>query len=165
MITTSQISAQHNPWHGGALNGNDIYRLLESVEWVYSTLKSLTTTDEKLSKELSEIEEVWNCFAKIVPLLRSTRLLKMMERTDLNAYIEEFGELFTKNTTKNPTPKMNSLFSHVEACLKKYGTVVLFAEYYLEVIAALVNLTVTSFQSLDGYRQKKQVLRFFVGRE
>jgi hypothetical protein len=31
--------AQHNPWHGGALNGNDIERLLESVEWVFSTLK------------------------------------------------------------------------------------------------------------------------------
>jgi hypothetical protein len=77
MITTSPISAQHNPWHGGALNGNDIERILESVEWIFSTLKSLTTTDEKLSKELSEIEEVWDCFAKIVPLLRSTRLLEM----------------------------------------------------------------------------------------
>jgi hypothetical protein len=59
MITTSPMSAQHNPWHGGALNGNDIDRLLESVEWVFSTLKARTTTDEKLSKELSEIEEVW----------------------------------------------------------------------------------------------------------
>jgi hypothetical protein len=58
------------------------------VEWVFSTLKSLTTTDEKLSKELSEIEEVWNCFAKIVPLLHSTRLLEMMERADLITYIE-----------------------------------------------------------------------------
>jgi hypothetical protein len=55
IITTSPISAQHNPWHGVALNGNDIERLLESVEWVFSTLKSLTTTDEKLSKEISEI--------------------------------------------------------------------------------------------------------------
>jgi hypothetical protein len=55
MITTNPISAQHNPWHGGSLNGNDIERVLESVEWVFSTLKSLTTTDEKLSKELSEI--------------------------------------------------------------------------------------------------------------
>jgi hypothetical protein len=27
MITTSPISAQHNPWHGEALNGNDIERL------------------------------------------------------------------------------------------------------------------------------------------
>jgi hypothetical protein len=58
-----------------ALNANDIERLLEYVEWVFSTLKLLTTTDEKLSKELSEIEEVRDCFAKIVPLLRSTRLL------------------------------------------------------------------------------------------
>jgi hypothetical protein len=65
MITTSPISAQHNPWHGGALNGNDIERLLESVEWVFSTLKALTTTDERISKELSVIEEVWDCFAKI----------------------------------------------------------------------------------------------------
>jgi hypothetical protein len=55
MITTLPIYAKHNPWHGGALNGNDIERLLESVEWIFSTLKSLTTTDEKLSKELSEI--------------------------------------------------------------------------------------------------------------
>jgi hypothetical protein len=46
MLTTSPISAQHNPWYGGSLNGNDIERLLESVEWVFSTLKSLTTTDE-----------------------------------------------------------------------------------------------------------------------
>jgi hypothetical protein len=45
VINTSQISAQHNPWHGGALNDNDIERLLESVEWIFSTLKSLTTTD------------------------------------------------------------------------------------------------------------------------
>jgi hypothetical protein len=111
MITTSPISAQHNPWHLGALNGNDIERLLESVEWDFSTLKSLTTTDEKLSKELSEIEEVWDCFAKKCPLLCSTILLEMTERADLSAYIEEFGELFTKNTTKNPTPKMHSLFT------------------------------------------------------
>jgi hypothetical protein len=55
MINTRTISAQHNPWHGGALNGNDIDILLESVEWVFSTLKLLTTTDEKLSKGLSEI--------------------------------------------------------------------------------------------------------------
>jgi hypothetical protein len=40
---------------------------------------------------------------------------------------------------KNPTPKMHSLFPHVEACLKKYGTVGLFAEGSLEVIHALVN--------------------------
>jgi hypothetical protein len=154
-IATSPIFAQNNPWHGGSLNINDIERLLEYVQWVFSTLKSLTTTDEKLSKELSEIEEVWDCFAKIFPLLLSTRLLEMGERVDLIAYIEEFGELFTKNTTKNPTPKMHSLFSHVEACLKKYGTVGLFAEYSIEVINALVNRIITSFQSLDGDRQKK----------
>jgi hypothetical protein len=57
-------------------------------------------------------------------------------------YIEEFGELFTKNTKKNPTPKMHSLFSHVAACLKKYGTFGLFAEYFLEVIHVLANLIV-----------------------
>jgi hypothetical protein len=73
MITTSPISSQHNPWH--TLNGNAIERLLESVEWVFSTLKSLTTTDEKLSKELSDIKEVWDCFANIVTILCSTRLL------------------------------------------------------------------------------------------
>jgi hypothetical protein len=39
MITTSPISAHHNPWHGGSLNCNDIERLLDSVEWVFSTLK------------------------------------------------------------------------------------------------------------------------------
>jgi hypothetical protein len=60
---------------------------------------------------------------------------------------------------------MHSLFSHVEACLKKYGTVGLFAKYSLEVIHALVNRIVAAFQSLDGHRQTKQVLRFFVGRE
>jgi hypothetical protein len=58
------------------------------VEWVLST-------DENLSKELSEIEEVWDCFAKIVPLLHSTRLLEIPEFADLIAYIEAFGELFT----------------------------------------------------------------------
>jgi hypothetical protein len=45
---------------------------------------------------------------------------------------------------------MHSLFPHVEAFLKKYGTVGLFAEDYLEVIHALVNLIVAAFQSLDG---------------
>jgi hypothetical protein len=99
MIITIPISAQRNPWHGGALNGNDIERLLESIEWIFSTLKSLTTTDGKLSKELFEIEEVWDCFENIDPLLRSTRLLIMTDRPDIIAYIEEFGELFTKNTT------------------------------------------------------------------
>jgi hypothetical protein len=54
---------------------------------------------------------------------------------------------------------MHSLFSHVEACLNKYGTVVLFAEDSLEVISALVNRIVAAFQSLDGDRQTKQVLR------
>jgi hypothetical protein len=127
MITTSPISAQHNPWHGGPLNGNDIEILLESVEWIFSTLKSLATTDGKISKELSEIEEVWEWFATIVPLLRSTILLQLVECSDLIAYIEEFVELYTKNTTKTPTPKMHSLFSHVEATLNKYGTVGLFA--------------------------------------
>jgi hypothetical protein len=55
---------------------------------------------------------------------------------------------------------MHILFSHVEACLKKYGTVVLFAEYSIEVIHALVNRIVAAFQSLDGDCQTKQVLRF-----
>jgi hypothetical protein len=110
MITTSPISAQHNQWHSGALNGNDIERLLESVEWVFSALKSLTTTDENLSKEISEIkEEWWDCFAK-KNILRSTRLLEMTYRADTIAYIEEFGELFTKKTMKNPTHKMHSFF-------------------------------------------------------
>jgi hypothetical protein len=84
----------------------------------------------------------------------------MMERADLIAYIEEFGELFTKNTTKNPTPKMHSLFPHVEACLNQYDTVGLFAEDYLDVIHALANRIFAAFQSLDGDRQTKQVLRF-----
>jgi hypothetical protein len=61
---------------------------------------------------------------------------------------------------KNPTPKMHSIFSRVEACLKKYGTVGLLAEYSLEVIHALVNHIVAVFQSLDGDRQTKQVLHF-----
>jgi hypothetical protein len=165
IITTSPISAQHNPLHGGALNGNDIERLLESVEWVFSTLKSLTTIDENLSKELSEIEEVWDCFAKSFPLLRSTRLLEITERADLITYIEEFGEIVTKKTTKNPTPKMHSLFTHVLACLNKYGTVGLFAEDSLEVSHALVNRIVAAFQSLDGDHQTKEVLHFFVDRE
>jgi hypothetical protein len=43
------------------------------------------------------MEEVLECVAKIVPLLHSTRLLEMTERADLIAYIEDFGELFTKN--------------------------------------------------------------------
>jgi hypothetical protein len=60
MITTSPIYAQYSPWHGGALNGNKIERILESVQWIFSTLESLSTTDGKLSKELSEIEEVWD---------------------------------------------------------------------------------------------------------
>jgi hypothetical protein len=165
MITTLPISAQHNPWHGGSLNGNDIEIILEYVEWVFSTLKSLTTTDETLSKELSEIEEVWDCFSTSVPILRSTRLLNITESVDMNTYIKDFGELFTKNTTKNPTPKMQSLFCHVEACLKKYGTVGLFAEYSLEVNNALVNRIVAVFQSLDGGRQTKQVLHFFSSHE
>jgi hypothetical protein len=71
MITTSPILAQQNTCHSGALNGNGIERLLESVEWVFSTLKLLTTTDEKLSKGLSEIDEMWDWFAKMFPLLRS----------------------------------------------------------------------------------------------
>jgi hypothetical protein len=124
----------------------------------------LTTTDEKLSKELSEIKEVWDFFAKLVPLLRSTRLLEITERADLITYIEEFGELFTKNTTKNPTPNMHSLFPDVKACLKKYGTVGVFAEDSLEVIHALVNRIFAAFQYLDGDCQTKQVLHFSVGR-
>jgi hypothetical protein len=31
-ITGKPVSAKHNPWHGGGLNGNDIERLLESVD-------------------------------------------------------------------------------------------------------------------------------------
>jgi hypothetical protein len=44
--------------------------------------------------------------------------------------------------------------------LKKYGTVCLSAEDSPEVIHALVNSIVAAFQSLDGDRQTKQVLRF-----
>jgi hypothetical protein len=105
IITTSPISAHHNLWHGVALNGNAIERLLEYVEWVFSTSKSFTITDEKLSKELSEIEEVWDCLAKIVPLLSSTRLLEMMERADL---IIEYLRLLTINLGK----KSSALGTH-----------------------------------------------------
>jgi hypothetical protein len=55
---------------------------------------------------------------------------------------------------------MHSLVSHVKVCLKKYGTVGLFARDYLEVIHALGNRIVAAFQSLDGDHQTKQVLRF-----
>jgi hypothetical protein len=55
---------------------------------------------------------------------------------------------------------MHSLFSHVEACLKKYGTVGVFAEDSLEVLNALVNHIVAEFQSLDGDLQTKKVLLF-----
>jgi hypothetical protein len=44
--------------------------------------------------------------------------------------------------------------------LKKYGTVGLFAEDYLEVIHALLNRIFAAFQSLDGDHQTKQVLGF-----
>jgi hypothetical protein len=40
---------------------------------------------------------------------------------------------------------MHYLFSHVKACLKKYGTVGLFAEDYFEVIHALMNRIVAAF--------------------
>jgi hypothetical protein len=103
---------------------------------------------------------VWDCFAKIVHLLCSTRFLEITVRADLITYIEEFGELLTKNTMKNPTPKMQSLFPHVEACLNNYGTVGLFAEDSLEVIHSLFNCIVAAFRYLDGDCQKKQVLRF-----
>jgi hypothetical protein len=56
---------------------------------------------------------------------------------------------------------MHSLFFHVEACLMKYDTAGLFAEYSLVVIHALVNRIIAAFQSLDGDLQTKQVLRFF----
>jgi hypothetical protein len=55
---------------------------------------------------------------------------------------------------------MHSLFSRVEACLKKHGTVGLCAEDSLEIIHALVNCIVAAYQSLDGDIQTKQVLRF-----
>jgi hypothetical protein len=84
----------------------------------------------------------------------------MTERADMITYIEYFRELFTNNTMKNPIPKMHSLFSHVEACFKKYGTVGLFAEDYFEVIRALVNHIVAAFQSVCGNRQTNQVLFF-----
>jgi hypothetical protein len=86
----------------------------------------------------------------------------MMESAYLITYIEEFGELFTNNTTKNPTPKMHSLLPHVEARLKKYGTVGLFAEDYIEVIHALVISIVAEFHYLDEKSQTKQVLHFFL---
>jgi hypothetical protein len=57
---------------------------------------------------------------------------------------------------------MHSLSPHVKSCLKKYGTVGFFAEDSFEVIHALVNRIVASFQYLDGDRQTKQVLRFLL---
>jgi hypothetical protein len=161
VITNKPISAKHNPSHGrGGLNGNDIERLLESVEWIFSTLKSFPTSSSALSKEISKIEEVWDLFARNVPLIRSTILLEVTYRVDLLAYIKEFGELFTNNTTNNPMPKMHALFSHCEYYLKIYGTIGLFAEDALEVIHAFVNRVFGAFQSLDGYIQTKQLLQF-----
>jgi hypothetical protein len=90
---------------------------------------------------------VWDCFAKIYPLLRSTRLLEITERADLITYITNFGELLAKNTTKNPTPRMHPLFC----------TVGLFSEYSLEVIHAF---PVFGWGSPD-----KTGTSFFVGRE
>jgi hypothetical protein len=94
------------------------------------------------------------------PLIWSTRKLEVVERTDLLAYNKEFGELFIKNTTKNPTPKMHSLFTHCEYSLHTYGSVGLFAEDSIEVIHAMVNRIVGVLQSLDGDRQTNQVLHF-----
>jgi hypothetical protein len=147
------VNAKHNPWHGGDLNGGDIERLLAQVERIFLLLSSLPSKNSEFSDKLKLTKVVWDAFAIVVPLLRSTILLEPTESTYLLAYIKEFGELFQKNTTKNPTPNMHSIVAHMAAPLEKYGTVDLFAEDSLVVINSLVNCVIAAFQSLDGERQ------------
>jgi hypothetical protein len=52
-----------------------------------------------------------------------------MERAD-----KEFGEIFIKNTTTNPTPQMHSLFAR---CDYSYGLVGLLTKESLKVIHAM----------------------------
>jgi hypothetical protein len=89
--------------------------------------------------------------------------MEITERSDLRTYSEAFRKLFTKK--HQGSDSQYALFVDGKACFKKYGTIGLFAEDSLEVIQALVNCIVAASQSLDGDRQKKQVLNFFVNRE
>jgi hypothetical protein len=78
---------------------------------------------------------------------------------DLLVYIKEFGELFTKNTTKNGSPRMHALFAHCEYYLKTYEMIGLFSGDALKVIHSLVNRIGGAFQLVEGDSQTKQVLR------
>jgi hypothetical protein len=53
---------------------------------------------------------VWDFFAKIVPLLQSTRLLQMTERSDMIAYIKEFGEFNKKHHEESNSQDALSFF-------------------------------------------------------
>ena len=120
-ISTYPISAWHNPFYGGAFNGNDCLLLLLNIPLLFDALHSLYLKEcneaelvDKIMQLADRFERVWAAWAIVMPSLCSGRLLWWEEQNNLLEDIKEFIKLYTKDAEGSISLKLHHLASHVK---------------------------------------------------
>jgi hypothetical protein len=166
IIKSYPISTKHNPYYGGAFNGNDCMRILENIISLFNQLWTAVLHGEFSQEEKRRVLDIirkhrpiWIAFYKVAPLIRSSRKLSALEQDQLIANIDLFAQEYKNRSTENITIKMHWLVCHSKDLLFRYGTLGLFSEDSLESTHTMVNSICRVFASPDGERQHLSVIR------
>eukprot|EP00590_Aulacoseira_subarctica_P003858 CAMPEP_0172421018 /NCGR_PEP_ID=MMETSP1064-20121228/7305_1 /TAXON_ID=202472 /ORGANISM="Aulacoseira subarctica , Strain CCAP 1002/5" /LENGTH=390 /DNA_ID=CAMNT_0013161213 /DNA_START=695 /DNA_END=1864 /DNA_ORIENTATION=- len=163
VISNHPISAKHNPYFGGSFNGNDCNRLLENVQSIFNALLEAAELLDPEARDSAKISlekhfDIWDAFARIASLLRSTRKLTPEQQKDLLEDTKNFVSVYTAKSKESIICKMHLLFAHLEKQLSTYGTIGFWSEDSNEAAHAAVNRLDRVFASLDKTRKTLSIL-------
>jgi hypothetical protein len=169
LLKESPFKVRHNPFYGGAFNGNDCFRLVTNYSLMFLRLRETSERETQCESEIGEIcsryEDIFGAFSEIIPLLRSSRLLSPLERSSLLSSIAAFYDAYVQKCKGTITIKMHHLVHHLKEVLANYGTIGLFTEDAMESIHAIVNELARRYSSLDYTRRAKQTVRVLASRK
>jgi hypothetical protein len=164
-ISNQPIKAKHNPFYSGAFNGNDCFRLMENNELLFKELRKVAedevdrTVETKVNDIADKYEEVFQAWAEVLPLFRSTKLLPEVDRELLNTNIELFIEAYLEKTQGSITVKIHHLMEHTKRLISTTGTVGFWSEDPVESIHAVFNILGRRYASLDRTKRTEQIHR------
>jgi hypothetical protein len=167
IIKSYPICAKHNPYYGGAFNGNDCMRILENTISLFNQLWTAVLHGEFSQEEKRRVlgiirkhQPIWKAFSKVAPLIQSSRKLSALEQYQLIANIDLFdAQEYTHRSTEIITITIHWLVCHSKDLLLRYGTLGLFCEDSLESIHAMANSICRVFARLDRERWHPSVIR------
>lgn len=170
-ISEDPINAEHNPFYGGAFNGNDCVRLVLNHGSIFDAInksaehESNQTVKEDLLDVSRRFKAIFAAFAEVVPTYCSTEKLVGEKKAELLESIDNFWETYHKNCSGSVTLKIHHMVSHTKLLLGATDAVGLWAEDSVESIHAIVNSLTRQYATLDGSRRAKQVFRAVYARQ